>query len=65
VTDTEHHTREGRLYRTIMPDTDSRRVDGSPIDVSPTAALGTNALGMASYTRQPPMAHRMGYSAVS
>ena len=52
VTDiTEHPTREGKLYCAVVLDTYSRRVVGWSIDASPTAALVTNALGMAIQTR--------------
>jgi putative transposase len=48
VTDiTEHPTREGKVYCCVVLDTYSRRVVGWAIDASPTAALVTNALGMA------------------
>lgn len=54
VTDiTEHPTREGRLYRCVVLDVFSRRVVGWSIDASPTAALVTNALGMAINSRNP------------
>jgi Integrase core domain/HTH-like domain len=52
VTDiTEHPTREGKVYCCVVLDTYSRRVVGWSIDSSPTAALVTNALGMAIDTR--------------
>lgn len=52
VTDiTEHPTREGKVYCCVVLDTYSRRVVGWSIDSSPTAALATNALGMAIDTR--------------
>ena len=52
VTDiTEHRTREGKVYCCVVLDTFSRRVVGWSIDSSPTAALATNALGMAIETR--------------
>jgi putative transposase len=52
VTDiTEHPTREGKVYCCVVLDTYSRRVVGWSIDTSPTAALVTNALGMAIDTR--------------
>lgn len=55
VTDiTEHHTREGKLYCAVVLDSYSRRVVGWSIDSSPTAALVTNALGMAIDSRRPP-----------
>ena len=48
VTDiTEHPTREGKVYCAVVLDTFSRRVVGWSIDSRPTAALVTNALGMA------------------
>lgn len=50
---TEHHTREGKLYCAVVLDVYSRRVVGWSIDSSPTAALVTNALGMAIDTRSP------------
>jgi transposase InsO family protein len=55
VTDiTEHPTREGKVYCAVVLDVCSRRVVGWSIDSSPTAALVTNALGMAVDTRRPP-----------
>lgn len=52
VTDiTEHPTREGKVYCCVVLDTYSRRVVGWSIDASPTAALVTNALGMAIDSR--------------
>jgi putative transposase len=55
VTDiTEHPTREGKVYCAVVLDTFSRRVVGWSIDTSPTAALATNALGMAIENRRPP-----------
>lgn len=52
VTDiTEHPTREGKVYCCVVLDTFSRRVVGWSIDASPTAALVTNALGMAIDSR--------------
>ena len=55
VTDiTEHPTREGKLYCAVVLDSCSRRVVGWSIDATPTAALVTNALGMAIQTRTPP-----------
>jgi hypothetical protein len=55
VTDiTEHPTREGKLYCAVVLDSFSRRVVGWSIDATPTAALVTNALGMAIQTRIPP-----------
>src|SRR5215472_10649427 len=54
VTDiTEHPTREGKLYCCVVLDTFSRRVVGWSIDASPTAALVTNAVGMAIDSRRP------------
>ena len=54
VTDiTEHPTREGKVYCAVVLDTYSRRVVGWSIDASPTAALVTNALGMAIDARTP------------
>jgi transposase InsO family protein len=54
VTDiTEHPTREGKVYCAVVLDVCSRRVVGWSIDSSPTAALVTNALGMAIDTRRP------------
>ena len=54
VTDiTEHPTREGKVYCAVVLDTFSRRVVGWSIDSSPTAALVTNALGMAIDARDP------------
>lgn len=54
VTDiTEHPTREGKVYCAVVLDTFSRRVVGWSIDSRPTAALVTNALGMAIDHRQP------------
>jgi putative transposase len=55
VTDiTEHPTREGKLYCAVVLDSFSRRVVGWSIDATPTAALVTNALGMAIQSRKPP-----------
>jgi putative transposase len=55
VTDiTEHPTREGKVYCAVVLDAYSRRVVGWSIDGSPTAALVTNALGMAIQARTPP-----------
>ena len=48
---TEHPTREGKVYCCVVLDTYSRRVVGWSIDASPTAALVTNALGMAIDSR--------------
>lgn len=54
VTDiTEHPTREGKVYCAVVLDAFSRRVVGWSIDASPTAALVTNALGMAIDQREP------------
>ena len=54
VTDiTEHPTFEGKVYCVVVLDTFSRRVVGWSIDVSPTAALTTNALAMAIGNRSP------------
>ena len=54
VTDiTEHHTYEGKVYCAVVLDTFSRRVVGWSIDSSQTAALVTNALGMAIANRDP------------
>jgi putative transposase len=54
VTDiTEHPTREGKVYCAVVLDVHSRRVVGWSIDSSPTAALVTNALGMAIASRDP------------
>lgn len=54
VTDiTEHRTREGKVYCAVVLDTFSRRVVGWSIDTTPTAALTTNALGMAIQNRRP------------
>jgi transposase InsO family protein len=55
VTDlTEHPTREGKLYCCVVLDAYSRRVVGWSIDSTQTAALVTNALGMAIENRSPP-----------
>jgi putative transposase len=51
---TEHPTREGKVYCAVVLDAWSRRVVGWSIDSSPSAALATNALGMAIEQRQPP-----------
>ncbi|WP_425569040.1 DDE-type integrase/transposase/recombinase [Pseudonocardia xishanensis] len=51
---TEHPTREGEVYCAVVLDVYSRRVVGWSIDASPTAALVTNALGMAIESRDPP-----------
>lgn len=54
VTDiTEHRTYEGKVYCAVVLDTFSRRVVGWSIDSSQTAALVTNALGMAISNREP------------
>ena len=54
VTDiTEYRTYEGKLYCAVVLDTFSRRVVGWSIDSSQTAALVTNALGMAIANRDP------------
>jgi putative transposase len=54
VTDiTEHPTREGKLYCAVVLDACSRRVIGWSIETTPTAALVTNALGMAIESRKP------------
>lgn len=50
---TEHPTREGKLYCAVVLDAYSRRVVGWSIDSSQTAALVTNALGMAVQNRTP------------
>jgi len=48
-----HPTREGDVYCAVVLDVCSRRVVGWSIDASPTAALVTNALGMAIESRRP------------
>jgi putative transposase len=54
VTDiTEHPTREGKVYCAVVLDVHSGRVVGWSIDSSQTAALATNALGMAISNRSP------------
>jgi putative transposase len=54
VTDiTEHPTREGKVYCAVVLDACSRRIVGWSIDAAPTAALVTNALGMAIDARRP------------
>ena len=54
VTDiTEHPTREGKVYCCVVLDAFSRRVVGWSIDSTATAALVTNALGMAIGQRNP------------
>ncbi len=50
----EHPTREGKIYCAVVLDAFSRRVVGWSIDAHPTAALVTNALGMAIEQRRPP-----------
>lgn len=61
VTDiTEQPTREGKIYCRVVLDTYSRRVVGSSIDNSPTAALATNSLGMAIDNRLGNRAGRDG-----
>jgi hypothetical protein len=50
---TEHPTLEGKVYCAVVLDAFSRRVVGWSIDASPTAALVTNALGMAIDRRTP------------
>ena len=61
VTDiTEHRTYEGKIYCAVVLDTFSRRVVGWSIDSSQTAALVTNALGMA--VLQPAAARRGNHS---
>jgi putative transposase len=50
---TEHPTREGKIYCAVVLDVFSRRVVGWSIDSSATAALVTNALGMAISNREP------------
>ncbi|MFJ9356555.1 DDE-type integrase/transposase/recombinase [Streptomyces mirabilis] len=54
VTDiTERPTFEGKVYCAVVLATFSRRVVGWSIDASPTAALSTNALAVATGNRQP------------
>ncbi|MFT7837081.1 IS3 family transposase [Saccharothrix sp. BKS2] len=54
VTDiTEHPTRVGKVYCAVVLDVHSLRVVGWSIDSSQTAALATNALGMAISNRSP------------
>ena len=54
VTDiTEHPTREGKVDCAVVLDVFARRVVGWSIDAAPTAALVTNALGMAIEQRRP------------
>jgi transposase InsO family protein len=50
---TEHRTYERKAYCAVVLDTFSRRVVGWSIDSSQTAALVTNALGMAIANRDP------------
>lgn len=50
---TEHHTREGKVDCCAVLDVHSRRVVGWSIDTTQTAALVTNALGMAVTNRRP------------
>ena len=50
---TEHLTREGKLYCAVVLETFSRRVVGWSTDSSPTAALVTNALGVAIDVNRP------------
>src|SRR5207302_1298807 len=53
VTDiTEHPTREGKVYCAVVLDAFSRRVVGWSIGHNPTAALTSNALGMAIEQRE-------------
>ncbi len=52
VTDiTEHPTKEGKVFCAVVLDVYSRRVVGWSIDSCPTAALATDALGMAVQNR--------------
>jgi transposase InsO family protein len=54
VTDiTEHPTREGKVYCAVVLDVFSRRVVAWSTDSAATAALVTNALGMAISNRDP------------
>lgn len=54
VTDiTEHPTREGKVYCSVVLDVFSRRIVGWSIDSSPSATLVTSALGMAIDSRRP------------
>ena len=63
VTDiTEHPTREGKVYCAAVLDTFSRRIVGWSIDAHPTAALVTNALGMAIEQRKPPQGSKVIHS---
>ena len=50
---TEHPSREGKVYGSVVPEVYSRRVVGWSIDSAPTAALVTNALGIAINARRP------------
>src|SRR5699024_11668036 len=50
---TQAPTREGKVYCAVVLDVCSRRVVGWAIGSSPTAALTTNALGMAIDNRAP------------
>src|SRR5206468_603812 len=50
---TEYPTCEEKVYCAVVLDVFSRRVVGWSIDASPTAALVTNALGMAIDQRVP------------
>jgi putative transposase len=49
---TEHPTREGKVYCAVVLDAYSRRVVGWSISHNPTAALTSNALGMAIEQRE-------------
>ncbi|HTP29740.1 MAG TPA: DDE-type integrase/transposase/recombinase [Anaeromyxobacteraceae bacterium] len=49
----EHPTREGKVYCAVVLDVFSRRMVGWSIDAALTAALVTNALGMAIDHRAP------------
>jgi len=54
VTDiTEHRTREGKVYCSVVPDVFSHRVVGWSIDAAPTSVLVTNALGRRPITVTP------------
>lgn len=50
---TEHPTREGKVYCSVVLDVFSRRVVGWSIDSSPTASLVASALGMGIDGRRP------------
>jgi transposase InsO family protein len=50
---TEHPAREGKVFCAVVLDAFSRRVVGWSIDAAPSAALVTNALGMAIDRRRP------------